>query len=167
MIKKHLGKIVAGVAILLGLIAVLLIFAPAIVPKSQYKDLAGDDANISGWDIAFGAQEEGVSTYVASAYMLAFILPLVGVILAVVALLGKGGKIVPIIAAVCFLAGGIVYFLPLDTISMNKDLVGDNMATIRDAMKLSMTAGAGAIVGGIFSILAAAASCATLFIKKN
>ena len=172
--KKNLGKIIAGVAIVLGLIAVLMIFAKAIVPNSDYAKLLGDkakDANIAGSAIAFGKKEEvlgkTVTTYMASAYILAFLLPLIGVALAVVALLGKGGKIVPIVAAVCFLVGGIIYFLPLQTITPNKDaLIGVEVADWREGLQKNFTLGAGAIVGGLFSILAACASCATLFVKK-
>lgn len=160
--KKHLGKIIACVAIVLGVIAALMIFAPALVPKS------GNGDAMKGSDIAFGAKVGDANYYGASAYILAFLLPLIGVILAVVALLGKGGIIVPVLAAVCFIAGGIVYFLPLQTISYSKDLLdlGAKNEDLRKLTKEFAKIGAGAIVGGLFSILAACASCATLFVKK-
>lgn len=170
--KKHLGKIVAGVAILLGLVAVLLIFAPAIAPKKELAELAGDDSALAGSSVAFGNKNDNTAF---SAYVLAFALPLVGVILAIIALLGKGGKVVPIIAAVCFVVGGIFYFLPMALCQPNipKELSGvisDKSAYVkamRDALKETCTVGLGAIFGGILSILAGCASVATLFVKKK
>ena len=158
--KKHLGKIVAGVAILLGLVAALLIFAGAIAPKEG----AGDP--ISGASIAFGNKDDKT---VASLYILAFLLPLVGVILSVLTLLGKGGKVVPIIAAVCFVVGGIFYFLPLELVTpdLGKLSSAEAIKNFRDMLKKVATVGLGAIFGGILSILAGCASVATLFVKKK
>lgn len=165
--KKNLGKIVAGAAILLGLIAVLLIFAPAVVPKEGKGDPMG------GASLAFGNKDDGTAF---SAYVLAFAFPLVGVILSVLALLGKGGKIVPIAAAVCFLVGGIFYFLPIAVYqpyiseSASKLPGFDKAETVKAARELLEKfgkVGLGAIFGGIFSILAACASAATLVLNKK
>ena len=167
--KKNLGKIVAGAAILFGLIAVLLIFAPAIAPKKELAQLAGDDSPLAGSAVAFGNKDEKT---VFSAYVLAFALPLVGLILSVLALLGKGGKIVPIAAAVCFLVGGIFYFLPMafvtpDLGELSGEAKSKALEIFRDMLKESCNVGLGAIFGGIFSILAACASAATLVVNKK
>lgn len=170
--KLSLGKIVTCVAIVLGLVGALLIFAPAIVPNSDMKELLGDaakEANLAGSSAAFGNKDDST---VASLYILAFILPLVGVVLSVIALLGKGGKIVPIIAAVCFVVGGIFYFLPMSLVTPDLgDLDGEAkkeaLKIFREALKETMTIGAGAIFGGILSILAGVASAATLVLKKD
>ena len=121
MLKKiNLKMILCGVAVLFGLISALMFFAPAL----KVETVLGDDT-VSGMQIAFGDKDEG---FAVSAYMLPFFLAIAGTVVAVVAMLGKGGKIVPI-----------------------------------DACKV----GAGAIVGGIFSIIAAVVAVVPVFVCKD
>lgn len=161
MKKFGLGKILACVAAVLGLVAVLMMFAPAL---SGGKN---SDAAISGFKVAFGYSEKTVLgdaniLNFSFMYFLAFLLALVGIVFAVLTFLGKLGKISPIVAAACLLIAGILFFCAVPLCNPNiesKELV----KAFKDALSL----GAGAIVGGIFSIIAALASCATLFVGKK
>lgn len=165
--KKFLNikSILCCVAVVLGLIAVLLLFADVIVPQK------GSGDGYSGLDVAFGYKEKGHEILSASAYILPTLLAVIGVALAVVALFGKGGKIVPIIAAVCFIGAGICYFLPMQMITPYTKLSGDAKTDyikhVRDSVKEACKLGAGAIVSGIFSIIAACSVVVPVFISKK
>lgn len=172
MLKKiNLKMILCGVAVLFGVIAACMIFAPAIVGKQDASD------PMSGLDVAFGNKDDTFGMGLgASAYMLPFFLALIGVVLAVVALLGKGGKIVPIVAAVCFVGAAICYFLPLVMVRpdfgeagdlMNSDQKSEAVKKFRESLKEFGEVGAGAIVGGIFSIIAAVVSVVPVFVCKD
>ena len=166
MLKKiNLKMILCGVAVLFGLISALMFFAPAL----KAETILGDDT-VSGMQIAFGDKDEG---FAVSAYMLPFFLAIIGTVVAVVAMLGKGGKIVPIVAAVCFIGAGICYFLPmvLATPSIPEGLEGElkseYIKEFREGMKEAYKLAAGAIVGGIFSIIAAVVSVVPVFVCKD
>lgn len=172
MLKKiNLKMILCGVAVLIGVVAACMIFAPAIASKQ-----AGGDP-ITGLEVAFGKKAEMIGMGIgASAYMLPFFLAIIGVALAVVAMLGKGGKIVPIVAAVCFVGAAICYFLPLVMVRPDFGELGDKMTSdqkseavkeFREMMKKAGDVGAGAIVGGIFSIIAAVVSVVPVFVCKD
>lgn len=155
-----LKNILLCVAAVLGLVAVLMMFAPAL---SGGKN---SDAAISGFKVAFGYSEKTVLgdakvLNFSFMYFLAFLLALVGIVFAVLAFLGKLGKISAIVAAACFLVAGILFFCAVPLCNPNfesKELV--------KAFKENVSLGAGAIVGGIFSIISALAACATLFVDK-
>ena len=159
--KKNLGKIITCAGVVLALVAFLMMFAPAISYKSEHVDA------ITGAQVAFGKKD----TLAASAYMLAYLLLIVGIVPAVLAILGKGGKIVSIVAAVCFVAAAIFFFLPMVMVMPNvgklegaaKDKA---VESFRNILKETADVGIGAIVGGILSILAAAAVAVPLFLKK-
>lgn len=160
MAKKfelNLKTILTVVAAVLGLVAFFMMFAPALTSKlGDYK----------GTEIAFGSGEK----IAASAYMLAYILVIIGVVASVVAVLGIGGKIVPLVAAVCLLVGGIFFFLPASlampyTGELSGDAKDKYVELFREGVK-EMDLGAGAIVGGILSILGAVAVAVPVFIKK-
>lgn len=164
----NLKSILCCVAVVFGLIAAFMLFAPALTSEGETA--------LKGSEIAFGKKEEGIKFLEASAYILPLALSLVGVILAVVALLGKGGKVVPVVAAVCFLGAAICYFLPIQLLNLyTGELTGDlktqYVKGVKDTLKEACDLGAGAIVGGVFGIIAALASVAVvvcpLFIKSG
>ena len=159
--KKNLGKIINCVSILLALVAILMMFAPAISYKTDKID------GITGVQVAFG-KKDALS---ASAYMLSYLLTIVGIALAVLALLGKGGKIVPLAAAVCFIAAAICFFLPMVMVTnyvgkLEGAAKDKAIESYREILKQTAQIGAGAIVGGILSILAGAAVAVPVFLKK-
>ena len=162
MIKKNLNKILIGVSILFAVVAIILLVAPGITLKSEYKALTdyGVKESYSMANITFGYKEsvEGASYEVfkfAFGNLLTYILIVGGIVCAVLAILGKGGKIVPFVCAGLFLVGGVLY------LCAGKLLV----LAIEDSGYY--TIGIGSILGGVFSILAACAVCVTVFLKKN
>lgn len=167
MSKKILKWILCGTAAVFGFISAMMLFAPALVDKVVGL------VEFKGSDIAFGKEIMMGQGFAVSAYMLPLFLALIGVALMVVAALGKGGKIVPIVAAVCFIGAGICYFLPmvLATPSIPEGLEGElkseYIKEFREGMKEAYKLAAGAIVGGIFSIIAAVVSVVPVFVCKD
>ena len=161
--KLNLKTILCGVAAVFGLIAACMLFAPALT-----QEVMGISVDYTGADIAFGKEIALSSGFAASAYMLPLFLAIIGVACVVVAALGKGGKIVPIVAAVAFIGAAIVYFIPFQ-VAMPKapEGVEADTAEFRDGLKEAFDLGAGAIVGGIFSIIAAVAAVVPVFVCKE
>jgi len=169
--KKYLGKIVAGVGILFAVLALIMLVAPGWSPKSEYKDVM-DSVSVSKF--FFGSDKEELAVSIGG--VIAMILVIVGAILLVVALLGKGGKVVPIAAAVCLLVGGILYFCTIQLLALDFGEMGDLLNSDQkkeakdkfiDLLKEQGGLGAGAIMGGIFSILGALCAGSLLFVNKN
>lgn len=163
MSKKILKWILYGAAAVIGLIGAMMLFAPAL----KVDSFLGTETT-SGATIAFGNKDEG---FAVSAYLLPFFLALIGVALVVVAALGKGGKVVPIAAAVCFVVAGALFFLPKQFAMADlSDVPEAGKEQVKELFKADMDLcdiGAGAIVGGIFSIIAAVVSVVPIFVCKE
>lgn len=172
--KKYLGKILTGVAILLGVVAIVMLAAPGLAPKSDYKAL-GVVGSHSMADITFGKTDSLTGTGFGFSFLnlLTFLLVAVGVVCAIVAVLGKGGKVVPIVATVAFVAAGVLFFCAKQMYTIKlPDGVPDEVAKeVKDGAKKELneiyTLGAGAIVGGVLSILAGAAALVPVFVKPE
>ena len=155
--KIKASPILAAVAALFALVAILVMFAPAI-------NATGD--TYTGFEITFGAKRSAV---VATATVLKFsfgnfvpfILAIAGLVLALLGILGKGGKLVSFIAAGLLVAAGVLFFCALPMTMPNVDS-NDAADLIRKGYELA----AGPIVSGIFSILAGAAMLFRVFVKK-
>lgn len=172
--KFGLGSIIAGVACLLGLVALVMIF----VPQLNYlnKTSLGEGQSLNGLKITFGYSEttEVLGKEVTAKILnfsfgnfLTYILVIVGMVFAVLAMLGKLGKIAPIVACAAFVVAGVLFFLALPMTSVYVgDATGDAASKIVEAFRESFKLGAGAIVGGVMAILAGLASLSTMFIKK-
>ena len=147
---------------MLGVVAIILLVAPGISPKSDYKDYGLESYSMA--KITFGHKltvAEGITVDVfkfSFPNLLTYILIAGGIVCALLALLGKGGKIVPFVAAGLFLVGGVLY------LCAGKLLVTDNPSDY-------YTIGIGSILGGVFSILSACTvACVAiipLFVKKE
>ncbi len=159
--KKYLNKILYGVSALLGVIAIIMLAAPAIVPKGEYADYVG--GSFSGANVAFGNDNYFAFSF---GYFLPYLLVAIGVAFVIVAVFGKLGKIAPIVAAVCFVVAGIMFFLPIDLMA-GKDINADELAEFKNYVKEICTVGAGAIMAGIFSLVAAVLSVVTAFVVKT
>lgn len=156
MKKFDLRKLAFLAAFILGF---LTIFVYILIPvvKPQY----GFAGPVRGLVIGFGI---GDNEYAPSVYMLAFILPVLGALMAILAFRGFGGEVLPLVAAVCFFVGGIIYFLPLQTVNFS-GLSGEALDYHRVVFKGYYDIGFGAIFGGILSILAAIASAVPFGLK--
>jgi hypothetical protein len=167
MIKKNLDKIVALAAIVFAVVSLLMIFANAAVQESTGHTFSGANL-IFGYTETTELLGKKISTTIFnfSANFVTFILLIVGIVAVVLALLGKFQKIATIVAAAAFIVAGVFYFLMIQFCSPYTTLTGDNAAKYVQTVKDSLTLGAGAIVGGIFAIVAGLASASLLFIKK-
>lgn len=168
--KIDLGKILAAVAALFGVVAFIMLAAPG----ASYT-VGNNTTTYSCAQLTFGytsttSVDLGILGSASSSAeifkfsfgnLLTYIFLAVGVVFAVLALLGKLGKIAPFVAIIAFLAAAILFFL---TVAMcvpasdNADLVAK--------FKENLSLGAGAIVGGIFAILGLLSSAAALVFKK-
>lgn len=159
--KLQVGKIVAGAAALLGLIAFCMLFAPQLAAKK----VLGYDTGITytGINVTFG--KENVFSF-SFPNLLTYIFALLGIVFAVLALL-KGGKLAAIISAAAFIAAGVFFFCTVPfTMPYVGELTGDAASSVAETARKALELAAGAIVGGVFSLLAGLAMLAKLFIKN-
>ncbi len=167
--KISVGTIVAGIAILLGIAAIVMMFVPQLNYQSATGLVKGDPLN--GMQITFGYSTEVLGSTVTKLdfsfmNLLTYILALVGIVFAVLALMGKLGKIAPIVAAAAFIVSGVFFFCAEQFMVVHVgDLTGDAAQKVSDAFKELYTLGAGAIVGGILSILAGVSVGAKVLLK--
>ncbi len=168
MAKKNVktGQIAMLVAALLGIVAILLMFAPGVtvVPK-----IGKDSASWSGFQIMFGSSEKAGGITVETlkfnfVAFLALIFTIVGLVGVVLSLLLKG-KLGGFLAIVGFLLAGIFFFLFKTVLSMNFENGKDVIKLIELGADIKL--GVGAIIAGILSILAALASAAATFAFKK
>lgn len=159
--KKYLGKIIAGVSILLAVLAIIMLVAPGISPKS------GNGDGIALSKVVFGSDKDGLKLSIG--LLVAFILVIAGIACSVVALLGKGGKIVPIVGAVLLVVGGVLFFCTMKLYALDiPDGTPDEYVDFaKKAFESVAKLGAGAIMAGIFSILSGVACAATIFVNKD
>lgn len=179
MAKKKVGtsKIVMAVAALLGVVTFFLLLAPGVSWKYVLASKTVDDGAISCFKLMFGGTLFKVASYEAKlgfnfVAFLAFLFLLVGLVGVVLSFLLKG-KLGGILAVAGFLLAGIFLFLckavlPMsieDASSVVKD--GGDFLDALEKVGFDFSLGAGAIVGGILSILAALASAAATFACKK
>lgn len=174
--KVNTGNIVMLVAALLGVAAIFMMFAPGITAKVVGDSIIGkaesDTTNYSGFKVMFGEKDTPFNFNIMM--FLAFIFTLVGIAGVILSILLKG-KIGGFLAVVGFLLAGIFFFLfravlPIgfeggkDAIdALEKGLGVTGLASVKTKFSL----GVGAIMAGIFSILAALASAAATFALKK
>lgn len=160
--KIDLGMIATLCAAVLGVIAIIMLALPAV-------KVIDADETYKGWDVVFGyiytASAGGltVSTEVfkfSFMNLLTYLFVIVGIVCTVLNYLGKGGKYMNLIATVAFLIAGIFFFL---TVAFSVPV--SKLATT-EKLREQLELGAGAIIGGICSILAAVASGYKAFIAK-
>lgn len=155
MLKKKLtlGNIMGLTAALFALIAFFMMFAPAIAAKKVGNYDTG--ISYSGWNVAFGASNDtGRVLNFAFGNFLTFLLVIAGIVLIVLHFLEKGGKLTPFIAGGVLVLAGILFFCALPMTSPNVgNLTGELADKAVEAFKDSYTLGAGAVAGGIFSLL--------------
>lgn len=166
--KLDLGKILTLAAALLALVAFFMMFAPAIT--------SGTDISYTGLQVAFGYTSKSeilgstVSTKVLefSAYFVPYALLLAGLVFGGLSIFGILPKITGFISAGCYIAAGVMLFLAIQLVM---PFVTDKLGgTIKDeavkAFRENLTLAYGAILAGIFGILAGLAALVPVFLKK-
>lgn len=155
-------------AALLGVVALVMLFVPAIAIKDS-------DTTYTGLQAAFGYTENvaiiGDVVHLNFSFMnlLPYILVLVGIVACVMGY--KGNKLAMFVGFVCFVVAAVFFFLSVsfcvpnegleDLISGIGGLFGEE-ASVKD----SLTLGAGAIVAGVCSGVAALSIAASSVLKK-
>ena len=166
--NNDIAKYTVFASVLLGIVAVVMMFLPAIAIKDS-------ETSYTGLQLAFGYSKtvEGwgdsiiTTAYAGFSFMnlLTYILAIVGIVFTVLGAMGKGGKFATFISAVAFIASGVFFFLqgsfcvPLEGMEGLVGLLGGN---IKDYFVI----GAGAIIGGITSILAGICALAKIVLSK-
>ncbi len=141
--KNLLSLVLMGAACVFGLTAFCMIFADAIsygVGKAT--------TTVTGLKTAFGYKEDTILGEVEilsvnALAMLAYLLPFAGIILA---LLGRNSKLFTFLSAAAFVVAGVFAFLMATTFPAT--VVGSEL------IKLEAKLAIGAILSGVFSILA-------------
>ena len=173
--SKQLGKLLAFASAIVGLVAVIMIFLPQIVSTNENVD-----GSFNGIAIAFGKQitrlgteNNYVLTKVDFSFMnlLCYLLVVVGLLLTVLQVCGIcKSKLVTFIAAVAFIAGGILFFFALNfsawSVTTVTSIGKTNPAVTKFSEMSSVKLGAGAIVGGITAIVAGVANVGRAIISK-
>lgn len=155
-------RIVGAFALVLGIVAFCMMFVAAakcddLITVGVLK-LFGLDESLTGAQIAFGYKngDEPVLNFNIVAF-LGFLLPLIG---GVLALLFKNGLITKIVTTGCFVAGAVMLFtivaaLDVGFLSTESEWFNDQLQELYDRIKEQFVLGAGAIAGGVLSIVGA------------
>lgn len=149
---KKVIKFLPLVAAVLGLIAAISLFLPAIV--------VGDNEFL-GFTTAFGYEKKGVE-YLSFSFMnlLTYLLVIGGTVCAVLAYFKKENKLFAWISAVCFLVAGVLFFFMIPFASPTA------MWKLLGGFKKLAELGYGAILAGVCSILGAAAVVVAKLLDK-
>lgn len=160
--KSSVGKPLSFVAAVLGLVAVVMLFLPAIGIKDT-------DTTYTGLQITFGYKESLLGfeyTVFDFSFMnlLTYILAVVGIVFSVLSAVGKGSKFAAFIAAAAFAVSGVFFFLSVSYTLPNEDaskIISFIGGDIKDALTLAY----GAIIGGVASLLAAVCNLGKIVLK--
>ncbi len=157
--KSDLGKLLTIVAAALGVIALVMLFLPAVTAE-------GASDSYSGLDVVFGKSEEFAGHKIevfAFSFMnlVTYLLVIAGIVLSVMAFLGKGGGLMPVIAAAAFVVAAIFFFCTVSFVAFPGEYAKEASEAFQEYAKL----GAGPIIGGIVSILAAGANVGKIVLK--
>ena len=160
--KSNLGKPLSFVAAVLGLVAVVMLFLPAIGIKDT-------DTTYTGLQITFGYKDSVLGleyTVFDFSFMnlLTYILAVVGIVFSVLSAMGKGSKFAAFIAVAAFAVSGVFFFLSVSYTLPNEDaskIISFVGGDIKDALTLAY----GAIIGGVASLLAAVCNLGKIVLK--
>lgn len=160
--KSSVGKPLSFVAAVLGLVAVVMLFLPAIGIKDT-------DTTYTGLQITFGYKESLLGfeyTVFDFSFMnlLTYSLAVVGIVFSVLSAVGKGSKFAAFIAAAAFAVSGVFFFLSVSYTLPNEDaskIISFVGGDIKDALTLAY----GAIIGGVASLLAAVCNLGKIVLK--
>lgn len=156
MVKRKKNKTVmlaiSAVAVILGIVAIVMMFVPSIGIKDS-------DTTFKGMEATFGYQ--GTVPVIGTKYtvfefsimnLISYILVAGGVVFTILGALGRGSKFAGFIAAGAFVVAGVFFFLMPQYTVINSDATM-YLGNLND----NLTLGAGAIVSAVCSLLAGAA----------
>ncbi len=154
----------------LALIALLLMFAPAITYVKDGADLSAayinDVSAFNGFQTIFGAVKNSDTGYLAFSFLnfLTLIFVVAAIVLLVLNNFGKGFKFLNLVAAGLLLVAGVFFFLTLAFTFAAENPVGSGVVQ-KGIYKENWALGVGAILSGVFALLGAGVSGCKLLIK--
>lgn len=162
--SSQLISLITVASCILGLVAVVMMFLPAIGVKDS-------DKTYTGLQIAFGYKTQILGTDVAIfnfsfMNLLTYILALAGTVVALLGLVGKNfaGALFRFIAAGCFIVSAVFFFLSLNFCLPN-DTASSVMTFLGGNIKEIGSLAAGSIIGGCAAGLAGLCELAAVFVK--
>ena len=153
-ITLSVEKLVYACAAVLGLVALFLIFAPALNVSTSLTV-----STYTGTQVVFGLED-----YFAFSFMnlLTYLLLLGGIVLVVLKLVGLKSKLFDLLGAALLIAAGVLFF-----ITVGFTILTDGYASIVALAGATKSLAAGPIVAGILSLLSGAGVlCYALLGKK-
>ena len=171
--SSTLGLALSAGAVLFAIVAVCMLFVNAV------ELVSGDNvlAQYKGTQVAFGYSETypiiGEVKFLNFSFMnlLPYLLALGGGVVAVLAALGKKSFLLNVIATACFVAAAIFFFTAASYVSVagseGSGTLNAIVKNIVDALKDgdNLKIAIGSILGGVFSVIAAACSALKIFVK--
>ena len=159
---NNLTQIVTAAAVLLGLVAIAMIFVPTVTVKGIINTYT-----FTGLNLAFGCNLENTSTAIfefSFMNLLTDILALAGTVVALMGLIKNSfaSGLFRIIAAACFIVSGVFFFMSLNFCIPNTTateafkLIGD--------IKSNGVLAVGAYIGGITAIIAGVCELLSVFV---
>lgn len=166
--SSQLISLITVASCILGLVAVVMMFLPAIGVKDS-------DKTFTGLQIAFGYATEldlGITKVSTTIFnfsfmnLLTYILALAGTVVALLGLVGKNfaGALFRFVAAGCFIVSAVFFFLSLNFCLPN-DTASSVMTFLGGNIKEIGTLAAGSIIGGCAAGLAGLCELAAVFVK--
>ncbi len=135
-----------------AVLAVIMLFLDAVKVDAGLFGSGG----ASGFDIIFGKDRDNVSIV-----GIVLLLCLVAIIvLSVLKMVGKGNKVYNLIIVVAAVLAAIIFFMFTTNLVLNMD------STAYELVKSLYSLGIGAILGGIFCLLAAGCAAAEIVTEK-
>ena len=149
-----LGKILSFAAIVLGVVAVAMIFVASV--KTPDVELLGNTVKgegLSGLKVAFGYSEKEISALSFSIFaLLPYVLALAGTVLTALNTFGKkGSKLFDFVSIGAFVAAGVMFFLMPGFMVFAETLAGVVLKAIEWELAI------GSIIAGVCAVLAGAA----------
>ena len=171
--KSTLGLVFSAGAVLFAIAAVCMMFLNAVELVSGENVLA----QYTGVQVAFGYSETypiiGEVKFLNFSIMnlLPYILALAGAVVALLAALSKKSFLLNIIAVACFVAAAVCFFTAASYVSVAGSegsgtlnvLVKNIVDALKDGDNLKIAIGS--LLGGVFSVVAAACSALKIFVK--
>jgi hypothetical protein len=158
--NNNVAKYTTFISVLLGIVAVVMMFLPAI-------SITDSEASYTGLQLAFGYSETPIKigsysatiVYFNFSFMnlLTYILVILGVVFTVLGSKGKGGAFASFISALMFIVGGVFFFM-----QGSFSVPGEILSIVKDSFVLAI----GAIIGGVASILAGICALAKIVLNK-
>ncbi len=148
--NKNVALAVSAIAVLLGIVAIVMMFVPSVGVKDS-------DTTYKGMEVTFGYQRTvSLVKYTVFEFsimnLISYILVAGGVVFTILGALGRGSKFAGFIAAGAFVVAGVFFFLMPQYTVINSEATR-YFGNLND----NLTLGAGAIVSAVCSLLAGAA----------